>query len=560
MDKRFFKALTLGASLLGTAATPVFSQGLAGPYLAANRAFEHGSFDAAAQYYVRAMAADPTSVRLKQSALVSFVASGNFRSAAGIAHVMRANNESDVFVDIVALTDFSRKGDYESAIPTIAPHEDHLSPLLWGLLDAWVKVGSGDVETGLKAFDTMSGDEALAIYAQYHKGLAQAYLGDFEAAADILDGSGSGALHLNRDSIVIHVEVLSELGRADDALQVLNDAIARGFRDEQLLALREDVARGKLPSFTQVDAPTYGMSEAFVTLADALSRGEPDRTALFYARLAQHLRPDFVDATLLVAELLELEDQFYLAEEAYGVIPENSPSFKDAEIGRAEALRAAGDIDGATEILVDLADNFPEDVLVLNALGDIYRGVENFADSVAAYTKAIENIDEFGTQHWVLFYTRGIGFERLKDWPSAEKDFRRALELSPNQPFVLNYIGYSYIEMGINFEEAQEMIETAVAGMPSNGYITDSLGWVLYRVGKFEEAVAPMERAVELLPVDPIVNDHLGDVLWMVGRKLEAEFQWRRAMSFDPLPEDLERIKRKLEVGLDVVLGEEAAN
>ena len=365
---------------------------------------------------------------------------------------------------------------------------------------------------------------------------------------------------LFRSSIVIHVEVLSELGRNDEALQVLDGAIARGFRDEQLLALREEVAVGKLPSFTQVNAPTYGMSEAFVTLADALNRGEADRTALFYARLAQHLRPDFVDASLLVAELLELEDQYKLAGEAYQLIPADSPSFREAEIGRAEALRAAGDTEGATEVLVDLADSFPDDILVLNALGDIYRGVENFADSVDAYTRAIENIDEFGSQHWVLFYTRGIGYERLKDWPAAEKDLRRALELSPNQPFVLNYLAYSYIEMGIKFEEAQAMIETAVAGMPSNGYITDSLGWVLYRVGKFEEAVAPMERAVELLPVDPIVNDHLGDVLWMVGRKLEAEFQWRRALSFDPLPEELERIKRKLDVGLNVVLDEEAAN
>ncbi|OUS04381.1 hypothetical protein A9Q96_15650 [Rhodobacterales bacterium 52_120_T64] len=560
MYKQLFKALILGVSLLSTTGTPVFSQGLAGPYLAANRAFEHGSFDTAARYYVRAMAADPENLRLKQSAMISFVAAGEFRSAAGIAHVMRANNEADVFVDLVALTDFAQKGDYESGLSAISLNQDYLSPLLWGLLDAWLKVGSGDIEAGLKAFDVMSDNDTLTLYGQYHKGLAQAYLGEFEAAAKILGGTGDGAIHLNRDSIVIHTEILSELGRGEEALQLLDDAIARGFRDEQLLALRDDVSSGKLPSFTKVDAPTYGISEAFVTLADAMSRGEPNRTALFYARLAQHLRPEFVDASLLVAELLELEDQFNLAGEAYRLIPANSPSFKEAEIGRAEALRAAGDTDGATEILVDLADNFPGDVLVLNALGDIYRGVENFVDSVDAYTRAIDNVSEFGSRHWVLFYTRGIGYEQLQNWPAAEQDLRRALELSPNQPFVLNYIAYSYIEMGIKFEEAQEMIETAVAGMPSNGYITDSLGWVLYRVGKFEEAVAPMERAVELLPVDPIVNDHLGDVLWMVGRKLEAEFQWRRAMSFDPSPEDMERIKRKLEIGLDVVLEEEATN
>lgn len=560
MDKRFIKAIFLGAAILGSSVTPALSQGLAGPYLAANRAFEHGSFDEAARYFVRAMAADSGNLHLKQSAMVSFVAAGDFRSAAGIANVIRANGQPDVFVDLIMLVDMAIKDDYDAALSVIAPHENHISPILWSLLTAWLDVGAGNVESGLDTFDQMSETEGLGVYGQYHKSLALAYLGKFEAAANILKGDGNGPLHLTRDSIVVHVEILSELGRGEEALQVLDTEIERGFRDEQILALRANLAANKLPTFTPFDGPNYGMAEAFITLADALSRGEPDRTALFYARLAQNLRPGFVDAALTVAGLLELEEQYHMAGKAYGQIPESSASFKDAEIGRAEALRAGGDTEGATEILEQLADNFPDDVLVLNALGDIYRGVDNFAESIDAYTRAIESVGTFGTQHWVLFYTRGIGYERTKNWPAAEADFRRALELSPDQPFVLNYIAYSYIEMGINFEEAQGMIEKAVEGMPSNGYITDSLGWVLYRVGKFEEAVAPMERAVELLPVDPIVNDHLGDVLWMVGRKLEAEFQWKRAMSFDPEPEDLERIKRKLEVGLDVVLEEEAEN
>ena len=560
MDKRFIKAIILGMTLLGAPATPVFSQGLAGPYLAANRAFEHGSFDEAGKYFVRAMAADSTNLQLKQSAMVSFVAAGDFRAAIGIANVIRANSEADVFVNLVALVDMARSGEYSSALSIIAQHEDHISPILWNLLSAWLKVGAGEVKDGLATFDKMSETDGLAIYGQYHKALALAHTGDFEAAADILAGGENGPLRLNRNSIIVHVELLSELGRGEEALQVLDVEIARGFRDEQLLALRDDLATGKLPKITSVEGPIYGMAEAFITLADALSRGEPDRTALFYARLAQSLRPGFVDAALTVAGLLELEEQYHMASEAYGLVPKNSVSFKDAEIGRAEAVRAAGDTEGATAILEGLADRFPDDVLVLNALGDIFRGVEKFTESIDAYTRAIENVDTFGPQHWVLYYTRGIGYEQVKNWPAAEEDLRRALELSPDQPFVLNYIAYSYIEMGINFEEAQAMIEKAVEGMPSNGYITDSLGWVLYRVGKFEEAVAPMERAVELLPVDPIVNDHLGDVLWMVGRKLEAEFQWKRAMSFDPAPEDMERIKRKLEVGLDVVLDEEAEN
>jgi tetratricopeptide (TPR) repeat protein len=144
-------------------------------------------------------------------------------------------------------------------------------------------------------------------------------------------------------------------------------------------------------------------------------------------------------------------------------------------------------------------------------------------------------------------------------WDKAEADFRSALERNPDQPQVLNYLGYSMVEKGINLDEALSMIERAVEARPDSGYIIDSLGWVLYRLGRYDEAVEPMEKAVEIEAVDPIVNDHLGDVYWAVGRTREAEFQWHRALSFEPKEEDAARIRRKLEVGLDVVLEEEGA-
>jgi len=162
-------------------------------------------------------------------------------------------------------------------------------------------------------------------------------------------------------------------------------------------------------------------------------------------------------------------------------------------------------------------------------------------------------------RHWFLFYVRGIAYERSGRWEEAERDFRKALELEPDQPNVLNYLGYSLVEKGIKLDEALEMIRKAVEKRPNDGYITDSLGWALYRLGRYEEAVEPMERAVELTPLDPVINDHLGDVYWMVGRKREARFQWKRALSFGPDEKDAARIRRKLEVGLDKVLEEERA-
>ncbi len=260
---------------------------------------------------------------------------------------------------------------------------------------------------------------------------------------------------------------------------------------------------------------------------------------------------------MLIAGILQQRQQYDLAIEAYEAVPGDVPESLEAEMGRAEAMWAAGRKDEAIAALRLTVAAHPRWVEAHTSLGDLLRRDEQFAEAAKAYDGALALIDTPEQRHWPLFYQRGIALERSKQWDEAEADFRKALELEPDQPLVLNYLGYSLVEKREKLDEALAMIEQAVEARPNDGYITDSLGWVLYRLGRYAEAVVPMERAVELLPVDPIVNDHLGDVYWMVGRKLEAEFQWKRALSFDPEPEEEKRIRRKLEVGLDQVLEDE---
>ena len=151
---------------------------------------------------------------------------------------------------------------------------------------------------------------------------------------------------------------------------------------------------------------------------------------------------------------------------------------------------------------------------------------------------------------WVTYYYRGICFERSKQWSKAEADMRKALELQPEQPHVLNYLGYSWIDQGINLDEGMKMIKRAVEQRPDDGYIVDSLGWAYYRIGNFEDAVKHLERAIDLKPEDPTINDHLGDAYWRVGRTLEAKFQWAHARDLKPEPEELPKIEAKIENGL----------
>jgi nucleoid-associated protein YgaU len=150
-----------------------------------------------------------------------------------------------------------------------------------------------------------------------------------------------------------------------------------------------------------------------------------------------------------------------------------------------------------------------------------------------------------------------VSFERSKRWPEAESDFRTALELNPDQPQVLNYLGYSWVDRGANLDEALNMIKKAVDARPNDGYIVDSLGWAYYRLARFEEAVTALETAVQLRAEDPVINDHLGDAYWKVGRQREAMFQWAHARDLDPEEEDLPEILAKLQHGLDGVPSED---
>ena len=388
--------------------------------------------------------------------------------------------------------------------------------------------------------------------------MALASVGDFESADAIFADGSAGGLARTRRGALAWAEIMSQLGRNEDALEMLEGAFGTGA-DPEVQAMRTRLTADEQTPFSYVTSVQDGMAEVFYSVAAALSNETGEDYTLLYSRVAEYLRPNHVDATLLSATLLDELGQYDLAIETYKRVSSDNPSFHAAELGRAEALARDGKVDASIEVLEQLARSYPDLAVIQTELGDLFRTSEEFEKAAAAYDQALLLTPEGARSEWFLLYARGISHERLDMWDKAEADFRSALERNPDQPQVLNYLGYSMVEKGINLDEALSMIERAVEARPDSGYIIDSLGWVLYRLGRYDEAVEPMEKAVEIEAVDPIVNDHLGDVYWAVGRTREAEFQWHRALSFEPKEEDAARIRRKLEVGLDVVLEEEGA-
>jgi tetratricopeptide (TPR) repeat protein len=550
--------------VVSIAAAPSVAQAdvLAGAYLAGRQAVYANDFDAAAQYFTRALTRDPGNPQLMENVVLSQLALGRVDRAAPVALAMEEQGLRSQAAHMVAASTLIVKQDYQGLLAR-PPETLGIGPLVDGLLTAWAHMGAGSVAQALTEFDAVAEENGLRNFAMYHKAMALASVGDFEGAEAIFEGDAAGLSMINRRAAIARAEILSQLDRNADAIALLQETFGIGF-DPGLIDVSDRLAAGVVLPFTHVTSVQDGMAEVFYSIGLALQGEASDDYTLIYARTAEFLRPDHIDAILMSAELLDRLGQYDLAVESFKKVPRDSPDHQAAELGRAEALRRSAKPDAAIEVLEQLAADYPSLPQVYSALGDLQRQQENYALAVEAYDKSLEFTKQVGRPQWFVLYARGISHERLKNWEQAEADFRAALDLNPDQPQVLNYLGYSMVEKNINLDEALEMIERAVAARPDSGYIVDSLGWVLFRMGRYSEAVGHMEKAVELMPVDPVVNDHLGDVYWAVGRDREARFQWRRALSFiDPddadSEADPERIRRKIEVGLDLVLQDEGA-
>lgn len=558
---RQFRILAISVLTLTPAlvlAPPVQAERLSGAYLAARQASFYSDFEEAARYYTLALARDPSNPELLENAVTAFVGLGDFTRALPIARKMQADGIDSQIANMVMIGEDIRNENYDALIREF---EAGLSvgPLVDGLVQAWAQVGQGRLSEALQSFEAVSEGRGMRAFGLYHKALALALVGDFEGADRIFSGEEGGPLRATRNGAIAHAQVLSQLERNESAIELL-DNLFGPEPDPEIRNLRASLANGETLPFTLINSAKDGFGEVFFTVAGVLKGEASPSYTLLYSRMAEFVTPVHVDALLTSAGLLEELEQYDLATKAYDKVPRDDPSYHMAELGRAAALRRADRGEAAIEVLNQLSESYGDLPTVFSALGDTLREMERYGEAEGAYDRAIALFTAPERTQWVTYYARGIARERLGRWDDSEADLRRALELAPGQPLVLNYLGYSLVEQRIKLDEALAMIEEAVAARPDDGYIMDSLGWVQYRLGRYDEAIVNMERAAELSPVDPIINDHLGDVLWAVGRKREAEFQWRRAMSFEPEDVDAARIRRKLEVGLDRVLEEEGAD
>ena len=518
-------------------------------YLSARFAANDRDLPQAARYYSQALANDPANPSLLTLSFFYSTTSGDFDAAVKHAQGVVAATPDDRSARLaLAVASFKRK-DYAAVRKHLAQSaRGPFTVLTLSLFDGWAAAAERDTAGMQKDLQTLSQQNGAEGMAGFHGALMQDYLGNAAAAETAYKKALSSGAPTPR-VLEAYGRLLERGNRGQDAA-----ALYRAHMNEVGLVsvIQPGLARiaAKDRPEPLIRNPADGAAEALFGIAASLTDAQSADVSILYLRMALYLRPDLGLAQVLLADRFESLRKFEAAIDIYRGIHPASPYFRMAQIQASLNLQRLERNDEAVAGLKRLLAAQPDDSEAWVALGDTYRASNKFAESVEAYDRAEKAIPRPAKRDWPMFYARAMAKEKLKRLDESEADIQTALKLSPDQPELLNYLGYSWVDRGRNISQALTMLEKARALRPYDGYIVDSVGWAYYQLGRYEDAAKTLGAAVLLVPGDPTINDHLGDALWRAGRRIDARFQWNHALTFADNDTDKAAIERKLKNGL----------
>ena len=531
------------------------AESLEGNFLSAYIAGAARDTAAAANFYREAVKADPRNAELLERAFVSMLADGALPDAFRSAERLVARDSTNGLANLSLGVRQIKAGQWGAARQNFTRSgRGAAADLTATLLTAWSFAGAGDGKRALETVAKLRGERYYNTFRDYHAGLIAAVVGDQAEAERRL----KAAYEADRNTLRIvdaYGRFEAAAGRTDLAIQAYTEFDNLMPRHPIVRDALDKLKAGK-PLGKVVTNAQEGAAEVLYGLGSAGSTQGDELPAVIYLRLALYLSPEHALARLTLADTLDRMKQPERANEAYAQMPAASPLKLNADIQVGLNLEQMGKGDEALTHLDATMKGHPDDIDVVTALGNVQRSRKKFAEAAETYTRAIALIGDRPVQaFWTLFYFRGTAYERAKQWPKAEADLKKALELVPaSQPAaraqVQNYLGYSWVDQKLNIDDAFKLLKQAADNSPRDGMIVDSLGWAYYRLGRWDDAVRELEKAVELKPGDPTINDHLGDAYWRAGRRLEGKFQWQHAKDLNPEADDLVTINDKLKNGL----------
>lgn len=568
---RLIALLTAGTMLMTVSAfakkeEPIKAGSFAGAYLAGRVAASDNQPDLAISYFKQALDFEPNNVSMQQDMLLTLLSAGKFKDAVTLAKRLKESPDVERYVRLTLASDALLRKNYNTAKNELKFSDpSDMDVLSTGLIGAWATFGRGNTTGAIEEVKKLLGPAWYDLFLSYHLALMSDLAGHKDDAQRyykqaLHDQQGGAAAPDTYERIIISFASFDlRNNKREEALATLREGEKMLTGRDTLKNIRQQVENGSSLDMV-VKTPQEGSAEVLYDLGTAINRGGAEAFARIFLQLANALHPHN-DATLFqladISSKLEENDR---AIDIYQEIPVKSPYYRDAELRLALILADEGKSEEAIRHLSALEKEFPEDQRISMAMTGVYMQDKAYGKAAEVMDRAIARIPHLEKENWLMLYQRGMAEERLKEWDKAEPDFRKALELSPDQPQVLNYLGYSLIDRNEKLDEALNMVKKAAELRAQDGYIVDSLGWAYYKLGRYDEAVKTLENAIKLRPEDPTINDHLGDAYWQVGRKLEATFQWNHAISGKPEPEELAKIQEKLKSGLKTETAEKSEN
>lgn len=489
-----------------------------GAYLSSRVARMQNDWEAASYFFDDVVDAKDSNTEFRYQAMLMAMNAGRYDDSVDHAdYLVKNKHESALSYVISAMgaiieIDFSLAETVMNEMPV-----DNLSKLMKEPMVAWVSVQQNKKDV----YDTLDLTKPFVAY--------QAII-----AADTAN---------NNELVASFSKTANNLSELPPAIQRHLNSV---FKRRDVEYSEELSAVNSADDLRNVSSIGEGVAWIYYDLAMPLYLQYQDETGRLLFNMALALTPELTEARIRVAEYAAINGRTDEAIQALRNVSPESKSYMLVQKIIAELMVENGDVRPALKILNRLADE-QKDIALYVQIGGIYAKNDMFPEALSSYSKALKiaaEIDE--AVYWQVFFARGRIYDAMGRWPSAEKDLLKALEYQPKQPFLLNYIGYSWADRGENLDKAMKMIEQAVSLQPNDGSIRDSLGWVYYRLGEYQKATLQLERAAALMPYDPVVNDHLGDAYWHVGRHAEAEFQWKRALNNADTDEMVTQLEEKL--------------
>ena len=527
---------------------PLYRSSVTGSYMAGQHALQDLRTEEAARYFYQAAQGEWDNPLLVERAFIAFAADGQIgRAASAAKHLLELDPANDLAQLVVASEALKerRYGPAEKMLAVIG--EDSFTGITASILRAWALVGDNRVSEAEAVMERLS-ETGLGDFLIFYRALMAETAGETDKAIKLAGQAFDNEPYVAR-VVEVYARILANAGRFDEARDVIAEFEGKGLTHPVVTIVKKQIEAGQRPGIFAANVQV-GAAEMFHGIGVALSRDGSLDLSLVFLRMGLYLDPSGDVIALALGQLLDSAGQHEAANRIYEGVPATSSMKPTAVVRIAQNLDSMGNREEALRRLGNIVATNPNDLDAVSVLGDLLRYDEQYLPAAEAYTKALAITGGNEAPDWRFYYVRAISYERAKEWPKAEADFLKALELNPDQPAVLNYLGYSWIDQDMHLDQALEMIEKAVEAQPQDGYIVDSLGWAFYKLGRIDEAVPTLERAVLLRPNDAEINDHLGDAYWKAGRKLEARFQWNIASSVDQVGNVKERAAPKLANGL----------